>query len=259
MTTLATKRAGTGPPLVLIHGGLAHGDLTWGDQAPLAERWTLVVPDRVGYGASAALSDGEDFDRDAELLAPALDPGSHLVGYSSGAMAALLTAARRPEAIASLTLIEPPAFHLLPDNPRARRLVQENDRLWDAPCDDPIRFLEEFFKVQEMEPLPRAALEQLQGPAVVWHGFKRRPWAVDLPLDELAQQPFPKLVLSGGHHDVFEELCDLLADRLGAERDVIPGAGHRVQRTGDPFNERLERFLATAREPRPGPPSARMS
>ena len=35
--------------------------------------------------------------------------------------------------------------------------------------------------------------------------------------------------------------------RIGAERAVITGQGHGVQRTGAPFNGRLERFLAADR------------
>jgi hypothetical protein len=41
-------------------------------------------------------------------------------------------------------------------------------------------------------------------------------------------------------------VCDVLEERLGAERAVIPGARHSVQRTGPPFNERLEAFLRSA-------------
>ncbi len=54
--------------------------------------------------------------------------------------------------------------------------------------------------------------------------------------------------MSGAHDDAFEAVCDVLAERIGAERAVITGQGHGVQRTGQPFNERLEGFL-TAAEP----------
>jgi hypothetical protein len=38
----------------------------------------------------------------------------------------------------------------------------------------------------------------------------------------------------------------VLEERLGAERAVLPGAGHSVPRLGEPFNERLLDFLARA-------------
>jgi hypothetical protein len=43
-------------------------------------------------------------------------------------------------------------------------------------------------------------------------------------------------------------VCDVLERRLGAERAVIPGDDHSVQRTGAPFNDRLEAFLERAPE-----------
>lgn len=210
---------------------------------PLAERWTLVVPDRIGYGDSAHLGEAEDFERDAEMLAPALDDASHLVGYSSGSMAAMLAAARRPEAVASLVLIEPPAFHLAPESESAREMLASHDRLFDQPLHDPVAFLKAFFAMIGMDAPPDSALEALSAPARVWHGFVRRPWAGDLALDQLAAAPFPKLVISGGHSQAFEDVCDAIAAAIGAERDAIPGAGHSVQGTGEPFNERLESFL----------------
>ena len=48
------------------------------------------------------------------------------------------------------------------------------------------------------------------------------------------------------HDEAFEAVCDVLEKRIGAERVVLAGQGHGVQRTGVPFNARLERFLAAA-------------
>ncbi len=75
---------------------------------------------------------------------------------------------------------------------------------------------------------------------------ERPPWEAEIPLDALAAPPFPTLVVSGGHDPAFDAVCDVLERRLGAERAVIPGAGHSVQRTGAQFNEHLEAFLAAA-------------
>ena len=75
---------------------------------------------------------------------------------------------------------------------------------------------------------------------------ERYPWEAQIPLGDLAAAPFPKLAVSGAHDDAFEVVCDALAERIGAERTVIAGQGHGAQRTGAPFNERLERFLAAA-------------
>ena len=75
---------------------------------------------------------------------------------------------------------------------------------------------------------------------------ERPPSEAVIPFDELAGAPFPKLVVSGGHSAAFEALCDVLEERLGAERAVLAGAGHSVQRLGEPFNELLASFVERA-------------
>ena len=64
-------------------------------------------------------------------------------------------------------------------------------------------------------------------------------WYSDLPLAELAAARPPRLVVSGGHNRGFDAICDDRAERIGASRAVVAGAGHEVQFTGPPLNERL--------------------
>jgi hypothetical protein len=79
--------------------------------------------------------------------------------------------------------------------------------------------------------------------------FRRgRPiWYADLPLAELAAAPFPKLVVSGGHSTGFDAICDDLAERIGASRAVVKGAGHEIQFTGPPINDTLLAHWRTIR------------
>jgi hypothetical protein len=71
---------------------------------------------------------------------------------------------------------------------------------------------------------------------------ERMPWEAEIPLDELAAAPFPKLVLSGAHNAAFDLVCDVLETRLGAERAVLPGAGHSLARAPG-YADRLLAFL----------------
>jgi hypothetical protein len=64
-------------------------------------------------------------------------------------------------------------------------------------------------------------------------------WDPDLPLAALATAAFPKLVVSGGHSAGFDAICDDLAQRIGASRAVVTGAGHEIQFTGTPINDAL--------------------
>jgi hypothetical protein len=63
-----------------------------------------------------------------------------------------------------------------------------------------------------------------------------------------AATSFPKLVVSGGHSDALERCSDAIAEHLGpnTQRVVMAGRGHVVARLGQPFNEVLERFWASA-------------
>jgi hypothetical protein len=64
-------------------------------------------------------------------------------------------------------------------------------------------------------------------------------WYAELPLDELAAAPFPKLVVFGGHSAGFDAICNDLAERIGASRTVVQGAGHEIQFAGPPINDTL--------------------
>ena len=249
MSALAVHHIGEGSPVLLIHGGLESAMETWPEQSPLADRWLLLLVDRVGYGRSAHLGRREDFERDAELLGPAVAPGTHVVGHSSGGLAALLLAAERDD-LGSLSLIEPPAFQVAADDEEVAELIRRSDELFDREDQEIVSWLRDFFTLFGAEAPPAPVLRALAEPAEVWRGFVRRPWHGDLPLAEVAARPYPKLVFSGGHSSEYETVCDALAAAIGAEREVVAGAGHEVQRTGVALNRRLEALWTSAeREP----------
>src|SRR5262249_57974190 len=79
--------------------------------------------------------------------------------------------------------------------------------------------------IQLPDPLP-PSLEQGARAAIA----ERTPDQAEIPLDELAAAPFPKLVVSGLHNVAFDAVCDVLETRLSAERAVLPGAGHSLPR-----------------------------
>jgi pimeloyl-ACP methyl ester carboxylesterase len=242
--SLHVERLGEGPPVLLVHGSVTGARLTWREQVPLAERWTLLLADRPGFGESPLL-ERSDFDAEAPLVAELLDEPTHVVAHSYGGVISLLAAALRPESVRSLTLVEPPAFGIARGDPAVEAFVDRGLELWTEGPDDPAAFLERFFDLVGSRPIPgRLKPELEQGARLLMR--ERYPWEAQIPLDELAAAEFPKLAVSGAHDGAFEAVCDVLADRIGAERAVITGQGHGVQRTGAPFNERLERFLGEA-------------
>ena len=241
MDTLSSTNTGSGPPVLLVHGGMTDGALAWGAQMPLAERWTLRVVDRAGYGASAELSHGEDIELDARLLGGWLREPTHLVGHSSGAVVVMLAAARVPDSVQSLTVVEPPSYRFV-DDPEVQALADGGDGLWDETGLTDRAWLLRFFEVYGEEPPPEEVLAMLDPHVPAFRRFVRRPWDVPLPVDEIRAADFPTMVVSGGHTDAFERLNDRIAEATGARRAIVAGAGHEVQMTGGPFNDVLEQF-----------------
>ena len=244
---LFVRCAGRGPRVVLLHGGVLAGELCWRQQLQLADRFTLEIVDRAGYGRSQRVSPGEDLDADAPLVAGLLTEPAHLVGHSSGAVAAMLAAALRPGAVLSLTLCEPPAFQLAPGSAQAQQMARDLEEHLHRPGDD-AQWLRGFLgiigrDVVIPDQLPPPLAQGVRAIRVV----HRRPWQGELPVGQLAAASFPKLVISGNHSPAFEAVCDALTARLNAQRAYVTGAGHATPVTGDAFNETLEAFICTAR------------
>jgi pimeloyl-ACP methyl ester carboxylesterase len=230
---------GAGTPVVLVHGSLATGAEEWEAQRSLAnEGFHLLVPDRRGNGQSPA-AEGDDFLRDGDDIAELMGDGAHLVGHSYGGLGAMFAAARRPDATRSLTLLEPATWTLGQGHPQARSLVDAVRRMWDLDLPDE-EWVVGFLKAVGSDPdefPPEFLAAAVPLVPVFRHG--RPPWYSDLPLAELAAAPFPKLVVSGGHSAALDAVCDDLAERIGASRAVVAGAGHEIQFTGAPINEAL--------------------
>lgn len=230
------------PRLVLVHGSVGNGAATWGAQAPLAERFELVVLDRPGFPPGPPV-DSVDFEDHGAWLAERLEPGDHLAGHSYGGIVSLFAAAERPELVRSLTVIEPPCFGIARGEPEADLAIAALEEHWRSGSRDPHDFLVGFFAlVSDVRPnLPNPlppALEQGARTLMV----ERLPSEAELPFGRLAAAPFPKLAVSGGHAPAFERVCDVLEERLDAERLVFRGAGHSPH-TVPGFNEAFADFL----------------
>jgi pimeloyl-ACP methyl ester carboxylesterase len=252
LAELHVTRLGDGPPAVFVHGSFGWGDETWSAQRPLADEFELLLVDRRGFGQTPAAG-RVDFDRDADDVASLLPAGAHLVGHSYGGVVALLAAARNPAAVRSLTVIEPPALALVPDEPTAREFTTELAELART-THDPSAYRAGFLRAFGFSARNKA----LEGPALDAARAsmtERPPSEAEIPLDLLARQPFRKLVVRGDWEDaprsaqrragaIFHAICDVLEQRLHAERAVFPAA-HNPQLLGGPFNERLRAFWAT--------------
>ncbi|UOY03175.1 alpha/beta hydrolase [Blastococcus sp. PRF04-17] len=214
----------------------------------------MVLPARRGTPPSPP-AEGNDFAADAEDIAELIDAPTHVVAHSYGCIGTLLAVAKRPGLVATLTLVEPPAYQLLASDAEALRAMEAFEELRRVAS--PEEFLPAFLQAFLGAPAQRIPLDPSMRRLVELTMRERPPWTAELPLFTLRDAGTPILIVSGGHARLFEACADALAEELAphAVRAVIRGAGHAVQRLGEPFNAALERFWREARieEPRQGP------
>lgn len=97
------RETGEGPPLILVHGGLATGEVMWSGEivAELARRYRVLIPDSRGHGRTDNPAGTLRYDQMADDVA-AFSAALGLerpvvVGYSDGAQVALEIGLRHPE------------------------------------------------------------------------------------------------------------------------------------------------------------------
>ena len=108
---VAYEVTGSGDHLVLVHGSTGSR-ATWMQQTPvLAERFTVVLPEYAGGGETPLPADGSPLSVDLlvdQVLEVCDDVGAdrfHLAGYSLGSVVVAALAARAPDRVRSLALV----------------------------------------------------------------------------------------------------------------------------------------------------------
>jgi pimeloyl-ACP methyl ester carboxylesterase len=252
---------GEGERVVCVHGSLSWGTFAFRAQRPLSASHSLVLPDRRGYGASA-VTGRSDFSVDADDVAMLLGEGAHLVGHSYGAVVALLVAARRPEAVRTLTAVEPAALSIVRGDAAVEELIAALEEVHaEAPsltvAEFILRFLEAFGYRRGVDTPERPNLNHNGIRAATTTMTERPPWEAEIPLDALASAGFPAMIVSGRWDNLavgeqalgrraLGTACDALTRSLDAGRVIIDGWAHGCQYSGEPFNSALRSFWESA-------------
>ncbi|WP_375392791.1 alpha/beta fold hydrolase [uncultured Sphingomonas sp.] len=255
-----TRWGESGPSVVLVHGS-AQGSRVGGDhhfraqQALAAEGWQLIVPDRPGHGASPAPGRPDDAEADGAWVAELLGDGAHLVGHSFGGCVALAAAARRPEAVRSLTLIEPAMQKLAVDNPHVRRFVLKlvSTIIFSF---SPERRAVRFAKLIGIPGGIRGGSSRAELKAMGRGIAKLKvPAAATLrhELETIRQAGIPLLVVTGGWNPAFDAVGARAASVGGGRHEIVASADHFPNLT-PAFNAVLTGFMrgaaASAEAPR---------
>jgi 3-oxoadipate enol-lactonase len=235
---LCVQIEGSGPPVVLLHSGVADSRTWDGVVRALARSYTVLRPDRRGFGTSPVPTAG--FRHLDDLLA-VLDELAltkvALVGNSAGGKLALDLAGTHPERVSHLAMLAPPIGGWSWSAGMRAYFAAEDDALTRGDLDAALQVnLDQWIRgpVREWSPELRRTGELLAGSMreVLAHQVVTEEQELDdehPPVEEqLASLTVPTLV-GVGDQDVedFSAIADHLAGTIpGAERVDFPGAGH---------------------------------
>lgn len=230
------KVSGDGDPVVLLHGGLSGGDSWQAQQPALAGAgYRVYVPDRRGHGRSPDIPGPLSYqvmaDDTVGYLAQVVGRPAHLVGWSDGAVVALLAAQQRPGLVASLVLIGqyynsagriPGGLQdvLLTANPEVMKFLRAS---YDPVSPDgPDHFPVVYDKTMQM--------------------YRTEP---EIDLATLATVPAPALVLQGDRDEVTLDHSAAVARALPRGRlAVLPGSHLLPVESPDLVNAVILAFLS---------------
>jgi pimeloyl-ACP methyl ester carboxylesterase len=154
------SRSGSGPPLVLVHGGFSDHHTNWEFVEPiLRDRFTLYAIARRNRGGTAATLGHSVVDEAHDVVALMQHVGEpvFLLGHSYGAQCALSAALLLPDGVKKMVLYEPPRPSAFPPDAFARLERLAASGAWDA-------FAFTFFRdtigvpIGELEPLRASGL-----------------------------------------------------------------------------------------------------
>jgi pimeloyl-ACP methyl ester carboxylesterase len=240
----------SGPRVVLVHGGTqgtaVGGETNFSNQRVLAERgWQLVVPDRPGHGKSPDPGRPDDAEADGMWVADLLGDGAHLLGHSFGGCVALSAAARRPEAVKSLTLIEPAMLQFAASNPAVRRQLFAIMRAMIFSFSSAGR-ARRMLKLLGIPPEVRGTGDRAQM-ARLGKSLRRvrvpKKEVLTRELEVVKKAGIPLLVITGGWNPAFEASSDAVAAAVGGRRAVIQAGHHFPQIVSDELNQIFAAFM----------------
>jgi pimeloyl-ACP methyl ester carboxylesterase len=253
---LYCEQRGTGPPLLLIHAGVADSDMWQAQVDEFARDYRVIRFDLRGFGRSNMPAGSFANHEDVRALLDHLDiPSAHVLGVSFGGAIALDFTLAHPERVRSLILGAPSVGGAEPSQ-QIRRFWQEEDealeagdleratelnlRLWvDGPRRTP----------EQVDPQVRESVRRMQL-AIFQKEIPDDVAEVDLDppaVQRLAEIDVPVLIMVG-ELDLDEKRAQayqLAAAIPGATGTILPGVAHMLNmERPDQFNRCVLSFLA---------------
>lgn len=250
----------TGAPLLIVHGGMqggvGGGPATFARQQALAERgWQVAVVDRPGFGQSPSRG-VDDMAAEAAWIAGMLDGDVSLLGHSWGGATALLAAARRPDAVRCLILVEP-ALHALAmvdpeiqgDPVRRAAMAQALEPLLMAqtPADYARAFVRSLGATGAGTARNIGDLDTETAGRLGCSMLQARPASPPMlrqAAETIAEAKIPVLVIGGGWSATIEAVADAAARATGGRYVRVSSPNHFPQlENPDEFNAVVDGFM----------------
>jgi pimeloyl-ACP methyl ester carboxylesterase len=209
---------GSGPPLVLLHGGLVT-NTTWEPMVPLlAEQYRVLAPERRGHGHTADVEGPVTYELMTQDTIAFLDEvvgePAPLVGWSDGGIIGLMVAMRRPDLVSKLVPISAnfALSGVVPEMVEAAPLMEA-----DAPDNDFFRSMYEAASPDGPEHWP-----------IVFDKFKTMV-QTEVPIDpeQLGTIQAPTLVIASDDDMVLlEHSIELYRSVPESQLAIVPGTSH---------------------------------
>jgi pimeloyl-ACP methyl ester carboxylesterase len=222
----------TGPPVLLLHGGLGNSNY-WGNQvAELAEQFSVTVMDSRGHGRSPLTSLAFRYDLFAQDVIGLLDyleiPAASVVGFSDGAVIGLELAMTRPDRVAKLFAF---GANSTPSGMKPGGARTSVFAAYAARC---------RAEYAELSPNPKKWPQLVQGLGAMW---RSEPNYLD---QKLARIKAPTVIADGAYDEIIkpEHTRHMAAVIPGAKLVILRNTSHFAM-LQDPvaFNQALTDFL----------------
>ncbi len=259
-TTYRYERAGSGPPLLLLHGFTGSAANWQPHVGVLAQQRTVITVDLLGHGTTDAPGDAARYampSAAADLIAlvdTISKPPFDLLGYSMGGRLALYLALHHSTAVRSL-LLESASPGLRTEAERTARRAKDNalaHRIERDGIPAFVDFWESLPLWESQSQLPPAAQSQLRQqrlqnrPQGLAHSLRGMGTGVQPALwERLNTVQQPTLLITGQHDAKFITIADEMAAKIPqAQRVTIAGAGHTTHlEQPEAFQQAVVNFL----------------
>jgi pimeloyl-ACP methyl ester carboxylesterase len=256
--TMAWRLWGSGPPLVLLHGGYGSWMHWIRNVLPLSRRFRVIAPDLPGLGESATPPEPWTADGMAAIIVAGLDivlpPGRyagnaapHLAGFSFGGVIGGTVAARLGDRLRGFTVVGSNGLGLTRSPTDLRRVP--------ANADETEEFATHRYNLNQLMIADPARIDELALYLQKTNHARARMRSRRFSRSGALAEALPRITarldgIWGGrdataYPHVEERARILRSVQPNARFAVVPGAGHWVQyEAADRFNELLAEFAS---------------